>query len=232
MPRQLDVLSRTDDSISWRLAGDGIMECASHAVRDDDGRVWVFDPVDGGQLDDLVGELGGEIAGVIILLDRHLRGSVEVAARLDVDLWFPEGKKRQDLPALVHRYDTGIDGCPFEFIVVRQQEKRWLERAAWLPSRRLLIVAEAVGTVEYYLGGADLELAVHPIMRAFPPTALKGLAPDRLLVGHGPPLECDATKALDLALHDARRGLPRMAAHMPALIHDWTTAAREGRGNC
>ncbi|MBC7643592.1 MAG: hypothetical protein H7123_00595 [Thermoleophilia bacterium] len=232
MPKQLEVLSRTDDTISWRNAGDGIMACAGHAVRDDDGRVWIFDPVDGDQLDDLISELGDDIAAVIVLLDRHLRGSVEVAARLDVDLWFPEGSQRQDLPALVRRYDTSIEGCPFEFIIVRQQEKRWLERAAWLPSRKLLIVAEAVGTVDYFLGGGDLELAVHPMMRAFPPTVFKGMTPERLLVGHGPPLESDATEALELALHDARRGLPRMAAHMPALVVAWAAAARDGRGNC
>ena len=229
---QLNVIARTDDSVSWQLAGHGMLECVSHAVRDDDGRVWIFDPLSGAGLDAIVAELGGLVAGVVVLLDRHLRDAPAVAARLGVDLWFPQGRCRQELPPQTRRYDTKIDGCPFEFLVVRQKERAWLERAAWLPARRLLVVAEAVGTVGYYLVGRDIPLAVHPMSRIAPPKMLCGLGPDRVLVGHGPPVERHASIALETAIADGRRGIPRLLTHTPGLMLSMGKAGRAGRGGC
>lgn len=227
----LAVIDSTADSVSWKREPSGLMACVSHAVRDDDGKVWVFDPVDGVELDELVTNLG-EVAGVIVLLDRHVRNAPEIAARLGVPLYFPVGKQRQKLPSGTIRYDTHIEGCPFEFIVVRQHDRSWLERAAVLPSRGLLIIAEAVGTVDYYKGGGDLTLAMHPVMRAFPPRVLQGLEPRRLLVGHGMPVEGNPAEALEEAFADARRGIPRMAANMPRMVHVWNSESRHGRGAC
>ena len=182
-------------AITWTVV-DEPMERSSHALAAD-GRVWLIDPVTDEPALAAAQELG-EIAGVIQLLDRHDRDCAELASRYGVEhLRLPEA----------------IDDAPFEpFEVV--SVPGWRELGLWWPEHSLLVVAEAVGTCAYFAIG-DQPLGVHGFLRMLPPAGpLRRHAPERLLVGHGPPLHADATQALEQALDRSRRDAPRAAIEM------------------
>jgi hypothetical protein len=165
---------------------------ASHAVAVD-GRVWVTDPVDGEGIDERIRALG-EPAGVVQLLDRHARDSAAVAERLGV-------------PLHVVPFD-GVQGAPFEVrSIVRR--KRWQEVALWFPDERILVSADALGSLSYFRARGE-PFGVHPFLRLFPPKrALGGLDPTHLLFGHGEGYHGeDGGDALAEALRTARRRLP------------------------
>ncbi|MDX6411211.1 MAG: hypothetical protein QOE91_727 [Gaiellaceae bacterium] len=171
---------------SW-IAGDAMQRC-SHALVVD-GRVWVVDPVAWPDAEERIRSLG-EPAGVVQLLDRHNRDCAALAERLGV----PHLRLPDVLP-------------PFE--VVRVVDVRgWHERALWWPERRLLVVAEAVGTNRFYLARGE-RLAVHPLLRLTPPRKLARFEPAHLLVGHGEGVHDDAAAALHEALRTSRRRVPR-----------------------
>jgi hypothetical protein len=162
------------------------MRRASTAIRLDEG--WLLaDPLDAPELDDALA--GAPIAGITLLMGRHRRDADAIAAR--------------------HRVAVGVPPAP-------QIDKRrvvrfpgWHEVALWLPDRRLLVAADVLGTAPYFVASETERLAVHPLIRPFPPRrALAGLAPAAISVGHGAPVTDDATRALEQALHTARRRLP------------------------
>jgi hypothetical protein len=73
------------------------------------------------------------------------------------------------------------------------------------------VVAEAVGTAEYYLASSE-RLGVHPALRLFPPRRLGRFDPERVLVGHGAGILDDAAAALSDALDGARARAPGLYA--------------------
>lgn len=169
------------------------MQRASHAIVAE-GRVWVIDPVDFPGVDEAICARGRP-AAVIQLLDRHPRDCAALASRLGV-------------PHL--RLPREIGDSPFVAISVIDVP-RWREVALWWPERRVLVVAEAVGTVPYYRAPGE-PLAVHPFLRLTPPRRLRGLQPEHLLVGHGEGVRGPhAAAALDEALRTARRRIPAYA---------------------
>jgi hypothetical protein len=178
--------------LSWVV--DEPMERASHAVADDDGRMWLVDVVDDAAAMARIADLGTP-AAVVQLLDRHPRDCAAVAARLGV-------------PHL--RLPSALPGSPFEVHDV-VQVPRWREVALWWPGRKALVVAEAVGTGRYFAVGSG-PVGVHPWLRMLPPRgSLGGLEPDVLLTGHGPPLTGPGTaEALREALDRSRRDVPKM----------------------
>ena len=181
--------------LSWTL--DEAMARTSHALALD-GRVWLIDPVDDPEALAAVEALGAP-AAVVQLLDRHARDGAALAARLGV-------------PHL--RLPDAVPQSPFEVLRVLEIP-RWRERALWWPERRGLVVAEAIGTHEFDTLGAA-PAGVHPLLRLFPPGALRGLDPEHLLPGHGPPLHGPAAaEALHAAYARSRRDLPRL---VPALL--------------
>jgi hypothetical protein len=167
------------------------MRRCSHALLVD-GRVWVIDPLEWTEAEERIRALG-EPAGVVQLLDRHNRDCAKVAERLGVPhLLLPDA-----LP-------------PFE--VVRTVDgPGWHERALWWPEGRVLVAADALGTANYFLARGE-RLAVHPILRFFPPKRLRQFAPASVLVGHGEGVHDRAAEALQEALRTARRRLPRWVA--------------------
>jgi hypothetical protein len=192
MPARLD---RHPLGLSWTM--DEAMSRTSHALVAG-GRVWLVDPVDDAEAVRAATELG-EPAGVVQLLDRHERDGRAIAARLGV-------------PHL--RLPAGVPDAPFH---VRRvvDVPRWRERALWWPERRGLVVAEAIGTNALATLGAA-PAGVHLFLRPFPPGALRGLAPEHLLPGHGPALHgAAATEGLTAAYARSRRDLPRV---VPALL--------------
>ncbi len=176
------------------------MTRTSHALATDDG-VWLVDPVDEPEAMERVAALGAP-AGVLQLLDRHNRDCAAVAARLGV-------------PHL--RVPDAVPGAPFTFVRVIDMPI-WHEVALWWPERRVLVVAEVVGTNESYTLGQGAA-GVQGTLRLRPPGALRGYQPEHLLVGHGRGIHGpEATEALAGAYARSRRDLPRLALLVPKLV--------------
>ena len=174
------------------------MARCSHALRAE-GRVWVFDPVDGPGLDERIRGLG-EPAGVIQLLDRHNRDCAALAARLGV-------------PHHVVPFQ-GVPGAPFDPVPVARH-RLWREVALWWAEERVLVCGDALGTVGYFRARDD-RLGVHPLLRLLPPKALGRFAPRHVLCGHGEGVHGDeAARALGEAIATARRRLPAAVLSAP-----------------
>ena len=169
------------------------MQRCSHALVAD-GRVWLIDALDRDGLDDRVRGAGAP-AGVIQLLDRHNRDCAALAARFGVP----------------HHVVPRVGIAQFEFIPIRSG-RFWQEVALWWPERRVLVLADALGTSQYFRAGHD-RLAVHPALRLWPPRKrLGGLEPAAILCGHGGGVFDDAPAALRQALSTSRRRIPGQVA--------------------
>jgi hypothetical protein len=188
-----------DLGLTWVM--DDAMERAAHALRDDDGRVWLIDPVEDDDALQRVAALGTP-AGVIQLLDRHNRDCAPLAGRLGI----PHLRVPEELP-----------GTPFTAQrVVRN--RFWREVALWWPARKALVVAEALGTTPAFAVG-DGPVGIHPMLRLLPPNGLKGFGPEHLLVGHGAPLHGPEVGAqVDRAIARSRHDVPKLMLKLPALI--------------
>jgi hypothetical protein len=183
--------------ITWHETN--AMARAAHAVRDGQ-RVWLIDPFEDAAALEAAAALG-QPAGVIQLLDRHQRDGEQIASRLGVALL---------------RLPASLPNTPFEVVSVVSRPW-WKEMALWWPAERALIVAEAIGTAPGFALGR--RAGVHPMLRLLPPrSALGGLHPERLLVGHGPALETDADPALSQALASSRSDVPKLLAKLPSII--------------
>jgi hypothetical protein len=172
---------------------DEFLQRCSHALVAD-GRVWLIDPVEGDGVDERV-RAAGEPAGVIQLLDRHNRDCAAFAARF--------GVPHHTVPR------EPLAQAPFEFLLVRKS-RWWKEVALWWPERRVLVCADALGTVPALRVGCE-PLALHPLLRLVPPRRpLGGIDPRHVLCGHGEGVHGDeAAPAVREALATARRRLPR-----------------------
>jgi hypothetical protein len=178
-------------SFAWLAHPDEFLRRASTAIRLDEGWLLV-DPVDARELDAALA--GAPVAGVATLMERRGRAAEAIAARYNVSTDAP-------LPATLDRRR-----------VVRLPG--WHEVALWLPERRLLVCADVLGTVGYFLAGDEEPLGAHPLVRPFPPRrALGRLEPAAIAVGHGAPVTEHATAALREALRTARRRLPAAYRH-------------------
>jgi hypothetical protein len=168
----------------------------SHALLAD-GRVYMIDPTDGEGVDERIGALG-EPAAVLVLLDRHRRDSDAFGARFGVPVHETPSER--------------IPDAPFEFRPILST-RFWREVALWWPDRRVLVAADALGTVGYIRASTE-PLGVHPLLRPWPPRkALAGIDPEHVLVGHGEGVHGHgASAALDAALAMSRRRIPRLAA--------------------
>jgi hypothetical protein len=171
----------------------------AHAIDTGDG-VWLIDPVDVPAAVDRAAALG-PIAGVVQLLDRHNRDCAAIAARLGV-------------PHL--RLPRAIPGSPFTVVPVLRLP-RWHELALWWPERRVLVVSELIGTNDVYAVGSG-PAGIHPMLRWAAPGALRGYAPEHLLVGHGRGVHGPAASAALADSYDrSRKDLPRLGGRLAAM---------------
>lgn len=184
--------------LTWVM--DEAMARGAHALADDEGRVWLVDPVDDREAMERVAVLG-QPAGVLQLLDRHNRDCAVLAERLGV----PH-----------HRVPDAVPDSPF--VVHRVIRNRlWREVALWWPQRRALVVAEALGTAPAFAVGGPV--GVHPMLHLLPPKGLRGFDPEHLLVGHGPPLHGpDVGEQVDRAIDHALRDTPKLVLKLPSII--------------
>ena len=195
------IVDETEFGFGWLGGEQPKLQLASHALAAD-GRVWLLDPVDEPGLDDRIRSLG-EPAGVIQLLDRHNRGTAEVAARFAIPL---------------HRVPTeGVPASPFE-VVPLVRRKRWREVALWWPERRVLVTADALGTVPHYFALGGERIGVHPLLRLTPPRALARYEPEHVLVGHGEGVHDGAAAAVRDALAHSRRRALRLPLELPLTL--------------
>lgn len=204
-------LARIDDfdgGVGWIAYPDEGMARASHALVVD-SEVWVIDPVDAEGVDALLADRG-DVAGVVVLLDRHRRDADAVARRHDVPIYLPRPVHgiAADFTAPVERFrhdlaDTGYGAHP---IVDRLG---WREAALYGEETDVLVVPEAVGTAEHFRVG-DERLGVHPVLRLRPPRSLSQLTPERVLVGHGEGVHEASAEALDHAIAGSRRRMPAL----------------------
>jgi hypothetical protein len=194
-------LTRFVDELEWGFGWVSperrTLRITSHALLADGG-VWLVDPSEAEGVEERVRALG-EPAGVIQLLDRHERACASLASRLGVQ-----------------HHVVPFDGVgPFETVPIVRR-RFWREVALWWPERRVLVAADALGTVRHYFALADEPLGVHPLLRLTPPRQLARLEPLHVLVGHGKGVHERATEALHEALDASRRRLPRLPFELGA----------------
>lgn len=183
-----------DFGFGW-LDDDEPMRRTSHAFAADG--VWLVDPVAWPEAEQRALALG-EARGVLQLLDRHNRDCAAIAERLGVPLHVVPTRR--------------IAGAPFEFLHVLGN-RLWREVALWWPERRVLVCADALGTVAYFRAPGE-RLGVHPFLRLRPPRALKRVYPEHVLIGHGEGIHENASAALHEGLRTSRRRLPAVLRRM------------------
>ena len=114
------------------------------------------------------------------------------------------------------RLPAAIPGSPFAVVPVINLPG-WHEIALWWPERRTLVVAELIGTNEFFALGGD-PAGIHPLLRLTAPGALRGYEPEHLLVGHGRGVHGPAAaEALAGAYDRARKDLPRLALRLSGM---------------
>lgn len=198
-------MDRFEGGVGWLAYPDEAMRRASHALATDGG-VYAVDPVDADGVDDLLAEYG-EVAGVVVLLDRHRRDAATLARRHGVAVHVPDWFDDPKLDAPVERLGGTLGGS---YEVHRVLDTPLWQEAA-LHDGGTLVVPEALGTAPYYRT-RDERVGVHPVLRPFPPRALGEFDVERLLVGHGGGVFEDAGDAIEDALAGSRRRMPRLYA--------------------
>jgi len=186
-----------DGGISWIAYPDERAQRASHALRTEAG-VWIVDPVDADGLDERVGQLG-DVAGVLVIQDRHTRGAEAVASRHDVPVYVPDWMTlvREKLEAPAESVGSELPGTNYSVQRLIETDE-WEEAILVDETTNTMVVPEAVGTVEAFREG-DNELGAHPALDD-PPRRLADWTPDRILVGHGTSIHSEAARKLEEAL--------------------------------
>ena len=216
-PADFEEIDRWEGGVGWLAHPDEAMLRASHALaadgegEDEDDVVWVVDPVDAPGVDDLFAEFG-DVAGVVVLLNRHYRDADEVARRHDVPVYVPAWFHDipDDVSTEVRRFERELPGTDYQLLKVADRFG-WEEGALYDEGGGTLLVPESVGNASFFTTGDEVR-GVHPVRRLVPPSVLRGLRPDRVLVGHGPGIFDDASVALSDALDGARRRAPKLFA--------------------
>ena len=191
----LRFIDEFEHGFGWAPEGDKLAR-TSHAVLAGEG-VWLTDVLDGAGLDERIAALGPPVA-VIQLLDRHARDSAAVAERLGVPL--------HETPM------NDVEGAPFVVLPIVKR-RFWREIALWFAEERILVCADALGSLGYFRAG-DEPFGLHPFLRLFPPKKLETLEPEHVLFGHGRAFHGpEAPDALRGALAKPRRRLPQALLH-------------------
>lgn len=202
------VVDEWEDGFGWIAHPDEDSRRVSHAVAGDDG-VWVFDPIDAPGLDHAIASLG-DVAGVAVLSNYHVRDADVFADRYDVPVTVPEWFHRvtDQLDAPIERTSDEIGASGFSLRRVDPLPS-WREAVAWRESDRTLYAADVVSTLTLYRVG-DERIAPFMLCRLFPPRRVfADVDPERIICGHGAGVFEDAAAALEDGLANARWNLPQ-----------------------
>lgn len=204
-PREFDFVEWSD-GMSWLVTGETGRR-ASHAIVCEND-VWLFDPLDAPGVRDRIADLG-EVAGVAVLSNYHTRAAGEFAERYGVPVSVPTWMNRvqERVEASVVRYDDKLNGTGFS---VRRSSPipGWREGIAFRERDGTLYVPDVLGSAPVFTAGNE-RVGVYLLARVFPPRdVFAGVRPDRILFGHGAPIENDAMDALADALSGTRRQFP------------------------
>lgn len=207
-PSECVVVDEWDAGFSWVAHPEEVGHRTSHALLGDDGDVWVVDPLDAPGLDDRLTALGS-VAGVVVCSDYHARDAATLARRHDVSVhlprWLSRARERLDAPVTTVTDGLGASGFEMRRCV---PFPGWNEALLVHERDATLYVPDVLGTTRLFTVGPE-RVGSYLLCRVrFPKRAFAGLAPDRLLVGHGPGVFADASNALDTALTGTRRRLP------------------------
>jgi len=201
------IVDRFGAGVGWIAHPDERGQRTSHAIRGEDGGVWLFDPLDAPGVDDLFADLGA-VVGVAVLSNWHTRDAGVFADRYDVPVFLPKWMDRvpANVDAPVERYgrEPGESG----FVVDRVDPlPGWREGIAYRESDGTLYTPDLLST-RWTVGDERVTLTL-PCRLVPPREILDNLEPNRILVGHGEGIDEDATGALADTLDGARRRLPR-----------------------
>ena len=195
---------RWANGVEWLVHPEETMERASTALATDGG-VYLVDPLDAPGIDELVVEFGA-VTGIVLLSVHHTRDAEAFARRHDVPVYVradvPDDA-RPDLSVPTESVAVGETLGDYEFREVATGTALgapWYEYALW--NGDTLRVGESVGTADY-MRVEDEPLGVMTMRRRHPPTALRGLEPERVLSGHGRGLDHHAAAALEAAIVNA-----------------------------
>lgn len=229
----IEVIDRWDNGVGWLAHPDEDAQRASHAIVGDDG-VWIFDPLDGPQIDDLIEEYGS-VAGVALLSNTHARDATAFAKRYDVPVHLPTwmGRAAENVDAPIEQYaappgkwvELGSSGIRIRTV---DPLTAWTEAIAYRPADRTLRVPDMISSVPEMTVG-DERIGCYFFHRFAPPRdVFTDLTPERILFGHGPGISTNATTTLNSALADARRNLPRaVVSQAPTQIRGIIGAIRD-----
>lgn len=183
--------------ISWIAYPDERGQRASHALVTEAG-VWVVDPVDADGLDDRLAELG-EVAGVVVIHDRHTRDASEVARRHDVAVHVPDWMDLvlEKLNTAAEQVGSELPGTDYAVHQLIDTDD-WEEAVLVNETTNTMIVPEALGTLPLFRAN-DNALGVHPGLDE-PPRRLTDWNPAWVLVGHGKSIHREANTKIREAL--------------------------------
>lgn len=206
-PDDYRVVDEWSDGVGWQAhpEEDGIR--TSHAVRADDGGVWLLDPLSAPGVTDCYDHLG-EVAGVAVLSDYHARDAAEFARRHDVPVTVPTGLDRvaDEVDAPTRRVVDSLAGFELRRL---NPLRAWRETVAYREVDGTLYVPDVLNSGSAFTVGEE-RLALPALLRLAPPRErFADIVPERVLLGHGAGVFADAAAALDDAVENARRRFPR-----------------------
>jgi len=193
----LDAVTEWDGGITWFAHPEEDAMRASHALATESG-VWVVDPLDADGLDDRLRDLG-EVAGVVVIHDRHTRDAEVIAARHDVAVHVPEWMEltREKLQGEPEPLGDELPGTNYESHRLVHTEE-WEEAVLVDDADGTLVVMETLGTLPPFREGDD-DVGVHGGLDETP-DGLADYDPERILVGHGESIYEDGARKLAAAL--------------------------------
>ena len=221
-PESAEQVLAWDGGVSWIAHPEEKGRRASHAIETGAG-TWLVDPLDATNLESVLDPLE-EVVGVVVCSSWHARDAGVLARRHDVAVhvptWITRVTERIDAP--VKEY-TLAPSDAFRVIPCRPFPSF---QEAFLVHGETLVVPDSLVTVDHWLLD-DERLGLPAFRRLQPPAQLRGLEPERILVGHGPGVTERAPEALATALSGARQTAPRaLVAHGPEMLRGMVDVLR------
>jgi len=197
--RNANFIDEWSNGFGWIAKPGENMLRTSHAFVD--GGVYLVDPVDAENLDEKISEFG-EVKGIVVLFERHVRDSEKLADRHDCPIFVPEWFERE-LDAEVEKVSDKAPGTDWEIHTVIDS-KISKEAALYHRETQTLIVADSLGTVKHLRGRGE-ELGMSPLYRFNPPRKLLDFEPERIFCGHGKGITEDAAETMEETIVNGRR---------------------------